>query len=75
MDRYFSSPVAADGRIYMASEPGVISVLKPGADWEVLQANKLDDEIHATPVFMDSRMFVRTQSALYAFGVEQRRSY
>ena len=68
MDRYFSSPVAADGRIYMASEPGVISVLKPGADWEVLQANKLDDEIHSTPVFMDGRMFVRTQSALYAFG-------
>jgi hypothetical protein len=52
----------------MASEPGVISVLKPGADWEVLQANNMDDEIHATPIFMDGKMFVRTQSALYAFG-------
>jgi outer membrane protein assembly factor BamB len=68
MDRYFSSPVAADGKIFMASEPGVVSVLKPGPEWEVLQANDMGEEIHATPVILDGRIYLRTKSALYCFA-------
>jgi outer membrane protein assembly factor BamB len=37
MDRYFSSPVAADGKIFMASEPGVVYVLKAGAAGGVIK--------------------------------------
>jgi outer membrane protein assembly factor BamB len=68
MDRYFSSPVAADGKIFMASEPGVVSVVKPGPDWEVIQANDMGEEIHATPVILDGRIYLRTKSALYCFA-------
>jgi outer membrane protein assembly factor BamB len=67
MDRYFSSPIYADGKIFMASEPGVISVLKPGRDWEVMQVNDLGENIYATPVVMDGRLYVRTAKALYCF--------
>jgi outer membrane protein assembly factor BamB len=68
MDRYFSSPVAADGKIFMASEPGVVSVLQSGPDWEVIHANDMGEEIHATPVILDGRIYLRTKSALYCFA-------
>ena len=68
IDPYSASPVAADGKIYLASETGKISVLKPGADWEVITINDLQEEIFATPALSDGKIFVRTTDGLYCFG-------
>jgi outer membrane protein assembly factor BamB len=65
---YYSSPVAADNRIYVSSEEGVISVLDGGAELKVLARNKLDEQILATPAIVDGRIYVRTGNHLYAFG-------
>ena len=35
LGRYFSAPVAADNKIFVTSEEGKLTVLKPGAAWEV----------------------------------------
>ncbi|MEZ5395769.1 MAG: PQQ-binding-like beta-propeller repeat protein [Bryobacterales bacterium] len=67
MDRYFASPVAADGKVFMASETGVVSVLNPGPQWDVVQVNDMGEEIWATPVITDGRLYLRTKSALYCF--------
>jgi outer membrane protein assembly factor BamB len=67
-DKYFASPVAADGKVYIAANSGVVSVLKAGGDQEVLAANNLDEDIHATPAIADGRIFIRTVAALYCFG-------
>ncbi len=67
-DKYFASPVAADGKIYFASNSGVIAVLKAGGDQELLAANKLDEDIHATPAIADGHIYIRTVSFLYCFG-------
>ncbi len=67
MDRYFASPVAADGKIFMAAETGKISVLDPGPEWEVRRVNDMGEEIWATPVITDGRLYVRTREALYCF--------
>lgn len=69
LDRYFSSPVAADGKVFLASEPGVVSVLRHGKEWEILAANKMDGECYATPVIMDGKLYIRTSKALYCFGM------
>lgn len=66
--RYFASPVAADGKVFTASESGQVSVIAPGAEWSVLRTNDFGEEIHATPVIMDGRIFVRTASALYCLA-------
>jgi outer membrane protein assembly factor BamB len=68
IDKYFASPVAADGKIYLISEGGAVSVLKAGGDWEVLAVNNLGDECYATPAIADGKIYVRTQSALYCFA-------
>jgi outer membrane protein assembly factor BamB len=67
-DKYFASPVAADGKEYIAANSGVVSVLKAGGDQELLAANNLDEDIHSTPAIADGRIFIRTVAALYCFG-------
>ena len=68
MGTYYSSPVAADGKIYAASLDGKVSVLKAGADWELLQVNDLGEDCNATPAIADGRIYLRTESALYCFA-------
>src|ERR1051325_6230088 len=36
IDKYFSSPVAADDKVFLIGQGGQVSVLKAGGDWEVL---------------------------------------
>lgn len=67
-DDYYASPVAADGKVFFASHKGVVAVLKAGPDQELLAANNFDDEIFATPAIADSRIYIRTRSALYCIG-------
>lgn len=68
IDKYFSSPVAADDKVFLVGQGGQVSVLKAAGEWEVLKVNELDDEVFATPAIADGRMYIRTRSALYSFG-------
>lgn len=68
IDKYFSSPVAADDKVFLIGEGGAVSVLKAAGDWQILTVNQLDDECFATPAIADGRLYVRTRSALYCFG-------
>ena len=67
-DHYFSSPVAADGKVFILSQAGIVTVLKAGGEQEILAVNELDDECFATPAIADGRIYIRTRSALYCFG-------
>ena len=68
IDKYFSSPVAADDKVILIGQGGQVSVLKAAGEWEVLAVNELDDECFATPAIADGRIYIRTRSALYSFG-------
>ncbi len=65
---YYSSPVAADGKIYLANEDGKVVVLRAGAQWEILSVSEMDAGIKATPALVDSRIYLRTHAALYCFA-------
>lgn len=67
-DRVYSSPVAADGKVYFATQSGAVVVRQAGADHTVLAVNDLGEECYATPAISDGRIYVRTTQALYAFG-------
>ncbi|MBN8729508.1 MAG: PQQ-binding-like beta-propeller repeat protein [Acidobacteria bacterium] len=64
---YYASPVAGDGKVYLVSQEGKVSVLKAGAEWEVLAVNDLGDECSATPALSNGRLFVRTRGWLWGF--------
>ena len=65
---YSSSPVAAEGKVYIASEEGKVSVLKAGREWDVLQTNDLGEGCFATPALVGGDIYLRTNEALYRFG-------
>lgn len=68
LEEYYASPVAADGKIFVVSASGKVTVLKADAQWEVLGMNDLDEEVWATPAIAGSNLYIRTRSALYSFG-------
>ena len=70
-ERYWVSPVAGDGKVYLASEGGKVSVLKAAAQWEVLAVNELADECFATPAIADGRIYLRTRTKMYCFGLKE----
>ena len=68
IDKYFASPVAADDKVFLIGQGGDVSVLQAAGEWETLKVNALDDEVFATPAIADGKIYIRTRSALYAFG-------
>jgi outer membrane protein assembly factor BamB len=57
---FAASPVAADGRIFFASETGEVYVLRAGPEFELLATNVMDEVVMATPALSDGLMVVRT---------------
>jgi len=69
---YSASPVAADGKVYLANEEGKVAVLKAGRDWELLAVNDLGEGTYATPALSEGRIYLRTDDALYCIGISHR---
>ena len=70
IDKYWASPVAANGAVYMTSESCKVSVLNPEGQWTVRATNSFDDQCFATPAIADGKIYFRTLSALYCLGRE-----
>ena len=67
-DSYFASPVAGDGKIYLASKDGVLTVVKAVPEFAELSSHALDgEEVWATPALAGKSVYVRSKSALYCF--------
>jgi outer membrane protein assembly factor BamB len=67
-DNYYACPVAGDNKVIFSGHSGAVTVLKAGAEQEVLSVNQMDDEIYATPAISGNHLFVRTRGMLYCFG-------
>jgi outer membrane protein assembly factor BamB len=67
---YYASPIAADDKVLVASVEGKVTVLKAGAEWQVLGVNDMGEPIHATPALADGRIYVRTRGTIYCFGAK-----
>jgi len=63
--KYNSSPIYADGNIYISSTRGSTIVLKAGPELEIISENTLDGEIWATPAFTGGAILMRTSKFLY----------
>jgi outer membrane protein assembly factor BamB len=68
IDKYFASPIGADGKVWLVSQDGTVSVISAKGEWDIVQVNPLDDEVFATPVPADGELFIRTRSTLYDFA-------
>lgn len=65
---YYSSPAAADGKIYAAREDGVIFVVKIDGEFKVLSENKMGEPVIASPVPVANRLLIRGEKHLYCIA-------
>jgi outer membrane protein assembly factor BamB len=63
---FTSSPVAADGKVYIASEDGHMLVLKAGPTYQVLADNDMMESTLATPALSEGLLLIRTQGHVIA---------
>lgn len=65
---YSSSPVLADGKLYISNEDGLTTVVKAGPQFEILAENAMNDYCLSSPAISDGQIFIRTASHLYCIG-------
>ncbi len=69
---YSSSPVLADGKIFITNESGLTTVFASGPEFIELSRNPLDDYCLSSPAISEGQIFIRTAQYLWAIG--ERRS-
>lgn len=63
---FSASPVAAAGRLYFASEDGVVFVVRAGEKFELLSRNDMKQMCLATPALNGDLLLVRTRTHVHA---------
>jgi outer membrane protein assembly factor BamB len=64
---YSSSPIYADGKIYITNEIGIGIVVQAGKEFKTLAKNDLKEKTFATFAAADGGLFVRTETMMYRF--------
>jgi hypothetical protein len=67
LGHYRASPIIAGNHIFLASEEGVISVVKAGDKMEIVSQYELGEPIMVTPALDSDTLYVRGEKNLWAF--------
>ena len=70
LGRQYSSPVLANGLVYMPNDEGVITVIKPGPTFEVVSKNSLGERMNASPAIIYGKIYLRGEKHLFCVGEE-----
>ncbi|MGI9239724.1 MAG: PQQ-binding-like beta-propeller repeat protein [Verrucomicrobiales bacterium] len=65
---FSASPVAADGRIYLPGEDGLVFVLQAGDEMKLLSTHTVGEPLMATPAIAGGTLFLRGEKHLFAIG-------
>jgi outer membrane protein assembly factor BamB len=65
---FSASAVAADGKIYISSEDGEITVIAAGNTFRQIAANDLGEPLMATPAISGNVLYVRSSKSVVAIG-------
>lgn len=68
IDGVYSSPLGADGRVYVLGRNGTTYVLERGSTFKTLAVNKLDDDFSASPAAAGKELFLRGRKHLYCIA-------
>lgn len=65
---YYASPVAGDGKVYLLSERGKLTVVSAEKEWDEIATADFKEDVYATPALVDGKIYLRTAGHLYSFG-------
>jgi len=52
----------------LTARDGVVTVVKAGRNFEILESNDLGEGISSSPAISNGRIFIRSYDALYCIG-------
>ncbi|MDR0559547.1 MAG: PQQ-binding-like beta-propeller repeat protein [Prevotellaceae bacterium] len=64
-DEFYSSPVIADGKIYLFGNSGKMYIFSANSDLATIASFDTGERTLATPAFTDGKIVVRTENSLY----------
>jgi outer membrane protein assembly factor BamB len=65
---YYSAPVGAADKVYLASQNGATVVIKNSDKYEILATNILDDKFDASPALVDNQIILRGHKFIYCIA-------
>lgn len=68
---YYASPTGGDGKVYLLSQRGTLSVVEAAPQWKVIHSAEFGEECYASPALVDGRIYLRTSGHLYCFGTAE----
>lgn len=67
-DGFYSSPIIADGNLFLTDRDGVTHVIKVSPEFELVADNELGEKADATPAFMAGQIYIRGEEHLFCIG-------
>lgn len=68
LGKQYSSPVLANGLVYMPNDDGVITVIKPGSKFEMVAQNSIGERMNASPAISKGKIYLRGDSHIFCIG-------
>ena len=62
---FYSSPIIADGKVYLISMDGKVHIFSTDNDFKLLDSFETGEPTVATPAFTDGKIVVRTEKSIY----------
>jgi outer membrane protein assembly factor BamB len=69
-DSFYSSPVYADGKVYITDMSGKTHIVKATKEYQLVGTPELGEKAVCSPVFQDGRVYLRGMNNLYCLGAK-----
>jgi len=67
-DSFYSSPVYADGKVYITDMTGKTHIVKATRDYQLIGTPELGEKAVCSPIFQDGKVYLRGMNNLYCIG-------
>lgn len=65
---FYSSPVYADGKVYITDMTGKTYIVKATRDYQLVGSPELGEKAVCSPIFQDEKLYLRGMNNLYCIG-------
>jgi outer membrane protein assembly factor BamB len=67
-ENFMASPSLVGDKLYILTEDGVMFIVQAGPEYKELKRCELGEKCHASPAFLDGRIYIRGLENLYCIG-------
>ena len=67
--QFYSSPIIADGKLFVMDTSGVMYVLNANTEFEMVKKIETGEKTYTTPAILDGKIIIRSENSLYCAGI------